>query len=251
MRNKGKAIAIAVAGATAVAALFVASSGVASTSGTTTQATVVQWRSLNPTELHQLLVPPEQQPSSKVINDPITIKKAMETGQFEAAPSMTGDPSNCLNMGEGIGDLANLDGWIQSGERSEESAPGSLQPYFVTGVFRIPGGARTSIDRVAEILSGCTAGTLSLDLGNGQSIDGTIGYREQTAPAFAGAVSHSSLLRTVLNIPSGEGSLVPTTCDATLTILALGDTLVWSVEPTTELATQTVTAVYERAQSIS
>lgn len=260
MSKKRTVVALAAVAAAALTTLFLAGNGAASAGSDQSKAAGMHFST---DELRQLLGPDTaQRAASDTIQSTMSVKEAVAAGQFAPAPNLTSEPKACLNMTDALGDVSAYDGFIQSGERSKTVAPDSLQRYFMTAVFQIPGGADAAIDKVAEVLRTCSAGTIQLDTGNG-IIKGGISYAEHAAPKLDGARTFASTLTTIL--PSTEStslkstdsaSLTPTEevvpeCDAQLTLTASGDLLIWSVEPTEQLATESVTTVYDRALALS
>ncbi|MEV5764653.1 hypothetical protein AB0L34_08760, partial [Micromonospora sp. NPDC052213] len=246
MRKKRTVVALAAVAMAALTTLFLAGNGAASAESGDTAAAPMHFES---SELRQLLPADGLDAKSASIQPTITIKEAVATGQFESGPGLTSEPKGCLNMTDALGDLSGVEGYMQSGERSVEAAPDSLQRYFMTAVFQIPGGADAAIDKVAEVLRTCSAGTILLETGKGEPLKGSISYAEHKALPLDGARTFASTLTTIL--PSFTGlndEVLPTTeCEAQLTLAADGDVLIWSVEPTEQLATESVSTVYERA----
>jgi hypothetical protein len=250
MRKKRTVVALAAVAMAALTTLFLAGNGAASAGSGDTAAAPMHFES---SELQQLLAPADGlDAKSASVQPTITIKEAVATGQFESGPGLTSEPKGCLNMTDALGDLSGVEGYMQSGERSKEAAPESLQRYFMTAVFQIPGGADAAIDKVAEVLRTCSAGTLLLETGNGESLKGSISYAEHKALPLDGARTFASTLTTILPMSDGlNDEIIATECDAQLTLAANGDLLIWSVEPTEQLATESVSTVYERALALS
>lgn len=239
MHKNGKMITLAVAAVAVIAGMFVTSNVYASTNAATAKAAA---RTLDSNAMRKMMVPASLQPASSSFFDAITIKEAVATHQFEAGPGLTSNPVGCLQMTDAIGDLKSLDGWMQSGERAASVAPNSLQRYFTTAVFKIPGGASASVDKVAALLKGCTAGTISFG-----KVNGTISYKEHAAPALGSARTFATTLTTTLPQETASGNLEEVACEAELSVVASGELLIWVVEPTKALATSSTNAVYARA----
>ncbi|MFI2652188.1 hypothetical protein [Micromonospora fulviviridis] len=254
MSKKRTVVALAAVAAAALTTLFLAGNGAASAGADQNTATGMHFST---DELRQLLGPDSaQRATADTIQPAVSIKEAVADGQFAAAPNLTSEPKACLNMTDALGDVSAYDGFIQSGERSQAAAPDSLQRYFMTAVFQIPGGADKAIDQVAEVLRTCSAGTIRLDTGTGKTLAGSISYAEHPAPSLDGARTFASTLTTTMPAPesanrTNDDIIVEPTCDAQLTLTANGDLLIWSVEPTEQLATDSVTTVYDRALSLS
>ncbi|WP_433386221.1 hypothetical protein [Micromonospora sp. KLBMP9576] len=237
--------------AAALTTLFLAGNGAATAGPGDNMAATMHFEEA---ELRQLLEPTDSLQTASTNTQPIiSIKEAVATGQFASGPGMTSEPQGCLNMTDALGDLSATLGFMQSGERSEEAAPGSLQRYFMTAVFQIPGGAEAAIDKVNKVLRTCSAGTITLDTGAGQPLKGSISYAEHEAPVLDGARTFASTLTTVLPTTKSAASneILTQECEAQLTLTANGDLLIWSVEPTERLATESVTTVYNRALALS
>ncbi|SBT46878.1 hypothetical protein [Micromonospora narathiwatensis] len=252
MRNKRTVVTLAAVALAALTTLFLAGNGAASAGDHDTTATGPMHFTTD--ELRQLLNPDAQRGTASSVEPVISISEALHTGQFESGPGITSEPKACLNMTDALGDLSKVDGFMLSGERSQEAAPESYQRYFMTAVFQIPGGADAAIDKVAKVLRTCSAGTVTLDSGNGDPLKGTISYAEAPAPSLDGARTFASTLTTVLPVPNANRGVtepIVAECDATLVLTANGDLLIWSVEPTDQLATDSVGTVYERAVALS
>ncbi|GIJ76573.1 hypothetical protein SAMN05443287_10891 [Micromonospora phaseoli] len=253
MRKKRTVVTLAAVALAALTTLFLAGNG-AATAGS--QEAAAAPTKFNNEELRQMLVPEsEQRKTASSVQPTITIAEAVRTGQFGTGPGIASEPRACLEMTTALGDLSGVEGYMHSGERSQAAAPESLQRYFMTAVFQIPGGASTAIDKVAKVLRTCSAGTIRLDTGSGESLRGSISYAEHEAPALNGARTFASTLTTILpwTDPASTDKTVQTLqeCDAQLTLAANGDLLIWSVEPTEQLAVNSVRTVHERALALS
>ncbi|TYC00286.1 hypothetical protein FXF53_14010 [Micromonospora sp. WP24] len=247
MRNKRTVVTLAAVALAALTTLFLAGNGAASAEDHNTAAPGPMHFTTE--ELRQLLDPTDaQRKTASAVEPVITIEEALKTGQFESGPGLTSEPKGCLNMTDALGDLRSIEGFMQSGERSKETAPDSLQRYFMTAVFQIPGGADTAIDKVTEVLRTCSAGTVLVDTGSGEPLRGSISYAEHPAPSLDGARTFASTLTTILPVPDAP---IVAECDAQLTLTANGDLLIWSVEPTERLAIESVSTVYARAVALS
>ncbi|MFD2762672.1 hypothetical protein [Micromonospora eburnea] len=253
MRNKRTVVTLAAVALAALTTLFLAGNGAASAGDHDTTAAGPMHFTTD--ELRQLLNPADAQRGTASSVEPvISIAEAIKTGQFESGPGITSEPKACLNMTDALGDLRSIEGFMLSGERSEEAAPDSYQRYFMTAVFQIPGGADAAVDKVTKVLRTCSAGTVTLDSGNGDPLKGTISYAEHPAPSLDGARTFASTLTTVLPVPDASrtnAEPIVAECDAQLTLTANGDLLIWSVEPTEQLATDSVSTVYDRAVALS
>ncbi|MFI7025691.1 hypothetical protein [Micromonospora sp. NPDC049900] len=252
MRKKRTVVTLTAVALAALTALFLAGNG-AATAGS--QQAVVAQTEFSNEDLRQILVPEsEQRKTASIVHPTVTIAEAVATGQFGTGPGMTSEPRACLEMTSALGDLRGIEGYMHAGERSQAAAPESLQRYFMTAVFQIPGGASAAIDKVAKVLRTCSAGTIKLDTGNGTPLNGTISYAEHEAPALRGARTFASTLTTVLpwSNPSSSDKSVQSVaeCDAQLTLAANGDLLIWSVEPTKQLAVNSVSTVHQRALAL-
>ncbi len=249
MRKKRTVVALAAVAAAALTTLFLAGNGAATAGSGTAEAAPVQFQE---SELRQILEPSEGlRKATETIQPTISIKEAVAAGQFASAPGMRSEPAACLNMTDALGDLSSTKGFMHSGERSTSAAPDSMQRYFMTAVFQIPGGADAAIDKVAKVLRTCSAGTVTIDSGQGEPLRGSISYAEHRAPVLEGARTFASTLTTILPMtdPATQTLVLPE-CEAQLTLSASGDLLIWSVEPTEQLATQAVTNVHERALAL-
>jgi len=255
MYKKGKLIALAT---TAVAAAAVLIGGSVYASNVDTPAVVA--KQLGSAELMQVLVPDAQQPASSSIASPITIADAVAAHLFEPAPGLTSSPSDCIQLNAAIGDLGNMVGWVQTGERDASVAPASLFRGFTQAVFQVPGGANAAIDRVASIVNGCGGATISIDLG-GAVQTGISKFSEQAGPALSGATTYAFTQVTTLDAIDAYGTDTevepspsttdPEVCTVQGALIGVGDTLIWLQEPTYELLSAATKDTYERLQAVS
>ncbi|MBM2620138.1 hypothetical protein JIG36_31950 [Actinoplanes sp. LDG1-06] len=254
MRKRSKVTAFVAVTAAAIAALFIASS----TTGAVASSQVAPAPQLNADQLKSVLIPAAKQPATSSITKQFTLAEAMAAKQFEAGPGLTSSPAGCLTMTDALGDLSKITGSLQSGERAASVAPNSLQRYFLTAVFHIPGGADKALDNVAKVISTCTKGTINLDTGKGAVKAGSISYKTHAAKANVGGAKslNTTLTTTFLTPATGKGitaNTVPveTQCEAEVVVAAVGDNLLWSVEPTASLSTTAVNTMFSNLQAIS
>jgi hypothetical protein len=193
-------------------------------------------QAMSSSTLESLLGTSLDQPPNASFYGPMTVKDAVAAHLFGPASGISSDPPECLQSTDAIGNLSTVQGYVIAGERSAMIAPDSLQRFFTTAVFQIPGGASGVIDRLSAILAKCSAGTTTVGNANG-----TMSYAQSEAPAVGSARTYQSTLTTVLPFNGTDAQ-----CVAEVTLATTGDLLIWSVEPTPSLAQQAVNSVYSR-----
>jgi hypothetical protein len=245
IRSKGSFLTVVVAG---IAASTLIAGCTKSSDNTTAPATSapthVSPQALTADSMRSLLGTPKQLPVDASFYGPMTVKDAMAAHVFGPAETgITSDPASCLHSTDAIGDLNQLVGFVISGERSVMSAPNSLQRFFTNAVFDIPSGAAAVIPRLAKLLDTCKTGSVTIG-----TLKGTMAYKEVTAPTIGKASTFQSILTTTLPNPNNANATVA--CDATITVAADGPLLMWTVEPTPEIAQLTMTTMYDKALAL-
>lgn len=260
MRNRGKAISWGVALA-AVAALVTAGTVYATGSSQVAAGS----SALSSTQMRSVLVSLGQQPESRFVRGPMTLREAKAANAFVAPASMVFAPQSCATF---VDDVLNrmspvpTEGWIQFGSRVHETH----NDNFIQVVVNIPGGAsRELLDNIRRSAATCSTGTLTLE----GKATGNITYSERTAPVLEGAATLGITGKTKFNtVPgSAEAALVQRyemppdaqllvnaeqECVAASTFVAMGDTLVMVMEADLNYANTLATTMYNRvAQAMS
>jgi hypothetical protein len=252
MRNKGKmvgwGVALAAAAAMITTGTVYAGAGqqVASSSGPSSE------------QLRSVLVSLAEQPESRFVRGPMTLKDAAALNAFASPSSMVFSPKSCATyLEDALGPLDSLDGWIQFGSRVNPTH----NDNFVQAVVNIPGGA--DLKAIQAAVSTCKTGTLTLE---GQAT-GDITYTERAAPQLAGAQTYAVTGRTKFNYEAGsaEAELVrryemppdaqllvntESECVAETTFVATGDTLIVVMEADLAFANEIATAMHANLQGL-
>ncbi|MBB5870053.1 hypothetical protein F4553_003432 [Allocatelliglobosispora scoriae] len=132
----------------------------ANNSDTATAATEKKGRGLTSEQQRAVLVSISDQPETRFVRGPQTLKQAAAENAFGAPPTMVFKPKSCVSYVEdALGALGSLDGWLQYGSRINPTR----NDNFIQVVVTIPGGAdRALLDRIAAEAAKCRTGTLTL-----------------------------------------------------------------------------------------
>ena len=249
MRTKGK-IATWTVALTAVAAFVAAGTVYASSTAKSAAAPVT--KTLDSSQLRDLLVPAAEQPAGSDIKDAITLKEAQTSGLLATPGNLVFQPNACTSyLQNAIGDLGALDGWMQYGSRPHDATSKKYADgLFVTVVANIPGGA--NISKIRAAAAACKTGTLTLN----QRVTGTVTFTENHNFALANADTFSmtqgvyfakaadAASKAVL---AENGYLEEATCDSLEAYVGVGDLLIWTLEPNAADSAQITTAVHSKA----
>lgn len=225
--------------ATAAAAIFVlAFPSVSPAGGPTT--------SLDLAALKSVLVSQADVPEGTFLTDPITLRDIAAAGGLNPLAGMTSSPTSCLTfVGDALGDIGLLDGWIQFGARP---APLGLHAFSIQLVANIPGGADLRPIRAAALT--CQRGTVTLE----DRITGSAAFRTQVPPHLKSALALVTRMTTTFEEPTttSDAELLakynfhPGACPADYVFVTMGDVLIWSLDPDPTLAVRAATIMHDR-----
>ena len=205
MRTKGKMIGWTL-GLAAVAALI--TTGTVYAASSDQPAAKPKKVNLSMDDMRQVLVPLGEQPQSRFVRGPVTLKQAAKDHAFEAPPNMAFEPKVCATyLADVFGGLDSLNGWLQYGSRLHQDH----NDNFIQVAVNIPKGI--DLNKIKEAVMGCRKGTLTISdpLGtSAQKAVGDITYTEREAPALPGAQTLAITGQTVFHAKPGtaEGELV-------------------------------------------
>ena len=261
MRNRGKALGWGIALA-AVAAVVTAGTVYAGTGSSAPESAIKTTLSME--QMRSVLVPLAEQPETRFVRGPMTLKQAAAENAFVAPPTMIFKPQSCATyLSDVLGGLDTRDGWIQFGSRVHKDH----NDNFIQAVVTIPGGA--DLNKIREAAATCTTGTLTLEgqVSKGRAVRavGDITYTERSAPVIEGAKTLALTGRTVFHEQAGSDGLelvkqyeMPPDaqllvdgdqeCVANSTIATAGDTLVLVVESDVDLSNDLTAAMFNNVR---
>jgi hypothetical protein len=233
----------------------------ANNSDTATAATEKKGRGLTSEQQRAVLVSISDQPETRFVRGPQTLKQAAAENAFGAPPTMVFKPKSCVSYVEdALGSLGSLDGWLQYGSRINPTR----NDNFIQVVVTIPGVGddRAVLDRIAAEAAKCRTGTLTL-LGEAT---GNLSLTERKPLDIEGAETYA--IQANSRFPYKEGSreaelvrrfeMPP---DAQLLLddeltgiensnfVAIGDTLIFVMEADESLSASLAKEMFQRVKT--
>lgn len=197
--------------------------------------------------LRSILVPADQEAPNSTLN---TLIPLSDSGAMNEEPAgMEFTPFSCYSFNSaGLGDMQALDGWMQIGARLHETRG---QVFFIQMVARVPGGPNLLAIRKAAHT--CRTGTLTLE---GRMI-GLITYQDIRPPRLNSASAYVTRMTVQFPVPTTDEDrallkkyhFAGGSCPADYVFVAVGDILLWSLDPDADAALQAATIMYQRARA--
>ncbi|MBB5870054.1 hypothetical protein F4553_003433 [Allocatelliglobosispora scoriae] len=181
-----------------VAMAAVISAGTVYAAGDTFTTEAVVKSALNSQEMRSVLVNLADQPETRFVRGPLTLKEAAANNAFGAPANMVFKPKSCATyLEEVVGELGDLDGWLQYGSRV---SPNRLD-NFIQVVVHIPTGADEALlNKIRERVNTCKTGVLTLD----GRVSGDITYTERKGLELQGAKTLAFNGRTTFDVEPGS-----------------------------------------------
>jgi len=181
-----------------VAAAAMVSAGTVYAATDTFDTPVTVKVALNSEEMRDVLVNLGEQPETRFVRGPMTLKEAAANNAFGAPATMEFKPATCATYLEDVvGGLDGLDGWVQYGSRV---SPNRLD-NFIQVVVHIPAGADEALlGKIRDQVNKCKTGVLTLD----GKVSGDITYTERGGLDLPGAKTLAFNGRTTFDVEPGS-----------------------------------------------
>lgn len=142
-------------------------------------------KGLTKEQQRSILISLAEQPETRFVRGPMTLKQAAADNIFAAPPSMVFKPQSCATfLADALGSMDKFDGWLQFGSRINPTR----NDNFIQAVVTVPDGAdQKLLDRIRDEALKCRNGTLTLE----GKATGNLSVTERRPLDLAGAKTFS------------------------------------------------------------
>lgn len=193
-------------------------------------------------DLRSILLPDNQHPIGTQVVATVSLVDAGTQGLLSAPAGLVLVPSKLAYL-DAIGGLADKNGWLQYGSRSNGG-------FFMNVVATVPGGG--AIEKIKAQVADCNKGSMVLQ----SKVTGAFSLTERSATALAGASTYA-LTQSVSFPPAANqeqqsalqsyGFSDVEQCKSEAAFAGTGELLIWTLEPDAGLADQMTATLYGRA----